>query len=121
MPYILVSKQLVLCWIAIGANLLWLACEQLVLLVQALQDKVAASSRKVSELETQLGAEHERGVSAEEQGRTLARQLAEQQQESAHLAKKREDSEAELATQVRLLLMNRHIIVSSVPPRASQL
>ena len=67
---------------------------------QGLQDKVAATSQKVLELEAQLNAERERAVSGEEHGRTLARQLAEQQQESAHLAKKREDSETELASQV---------------------
>ena len=71
----------------------------LVLFVQALQDKLTASSQKIAELETQLSAEHERAVSAEERSRTLDRQLAEQQQESAQLAKKREDSEAELEAQ----------------------
>ena len=69
---------------------------------QVLQDKVAATSQKVSELEAQLSAERERAVNGEEHGRTLARQLAEQQQESAQLAKKREGSEAELASQVIL-------------------
>ena len=78
-----------------------LTTKLLVLFVQALQDKLTASSQKIAELETQLSAEHERAVSAEERGRTLDRQLAEQQQESAQLAKKREDSEAELAAQVK--------------------
>ena len=67
-----------------------------------LQDKAAAASQKVSELEAQLSTERERAVSGEEHGRTLARQLAEQQQESVHLAKKREDAETELASQVTL-------------------
>ena len=69
---------------------------------QMLEDKVAATSQKVLELEAQLSVERERAVSSEESGRTLARQLAEQQQESANLAKKREDSETELASQVIL-------------------
>ena len=63
---------------------------------------MAATSQKVSELEAQLSAERERAVNGEEHGRMLARQLAEQQQESAQLAKKREGSEAELASQVIL-------------------
>lgn len=63
---------------------------------------MAATGQKILELEAQLSAERERAVSGEEQGRTLARQLAEKQQESAHLAKKREDSETELASQVTL-------------------
>lgn len=67
---------------------------------QVLQDKVTGISHKASELEAQLSAERERAAGEEERGRTLARQLAEQQQESANLAKKREDSEAELASQV---------------------
>lgn len=63
---------------------------------------MATTSQKVLELEAQLSAERERAVSGEEHGRTLARQLAEQQQDSANLAKKREDSETELASQVIL-------------------
>lgn len=73
------------------------------MLLQALQDKLTATSQKVAELETQLSAERERAVSAEEHSRTLSRQLAEQQQDAALLAKKREDSEAELAAQVKVV------------------
>lgn len=68
--------------------------------MQALQEKLAATNQKVMELETQRSTERERAASSEEHGRTVERQLAEEQQESARLAKKREDSEAELATQV---------------------
>lgn len=68
--------------------------------LQALQDKLAASGQRVTELETQLSSERERATSAEEHGRTVERQLAEEQQDSARLAKKREESEAELAAQV---------------------
>lgn len=74
---------------------------ELLPLLQVLQDKMTGTSHKVSELEAQLSVERERAAGEEEHGRTLARQLAEQQQESANLAKKREDSQAELAGQVR--------------------
>ena len=72
----------------------------LLLNVQGLQDKLTVTSEKVTELETHLSTERERAVSAEEHGKTVERQLAEEQQDSARLAKKREDAEAELATQV---------------------
>lgn len=56
----------------------------------------------MSELETQLSSERERAGGAEEHGRSVERQLAEEQQESGRIAKKREDAEAELAMQVCL-------------------
>ena len=70
------------------------------MVLQALQDKLAATAQKATELETQLSAERERSVSAEEHSRALERQLAEEQQDSGRLAKKHEESEAELAAQV---------------------
>ncbi len=74
--------------------------------MQALQDKLTATSQTVAELETQLSSERERAGSAEEHGRTVERQLAEEQQDSARLAKKREDAEAELAAQVSCLTLS---------------
>ncbi len=70
------------------------------LCIQALQDKVVAASQKITELETQLSNERERAVSAEEHGRSVERQLAEEQQSCDRTAKKREEAEAELAAQV---------------------
>ena len=67
---------------------------------QAMQDKLTAINHKIEELETQVSSEHERAGSAEEHSRALERQLAQEQQESARLVKKREDSEAELTAQV---------------------
>lgn len=51
-------------------------------------------------METQLSNERERAVSAEEHGRSVERQLAEEQQNRDRTAKKREEAEAELAAQV---------------------
>lgn len=70
------------------------------LCIQALQDKVGAAGQRTTELETQLSSERERAVSAEEHGRSVERQLAEEQQNSDRTAKKREEAEAELAAQV---------------------
>ena len=70
------------------------------LCIQALQDKVGAASQRTTDLETQLSNERERAVSAEEHGRSVERQLAEEQQNSDRTAKKREEAEAELAAQV---------------------
>ena len=70
------------------------------LLLQAVQDKLAASNQRAAELEIQLTQERERAVSAEEHSKAVERQLAEEQQSSERLMKKRNDSEAELAAQV---------------------
>ena len=68
--------------------------------LQALQGKLDAACQKTAELETQLSHEHQHAVSAEEHGTAVERQLAEEQQATARLAKKRDDMEAELAAQV---------------------
>ena len=64
-----------------------------------MQDKLGASNQRAGELEAQLTQERERAVSAEEHSKAVERQLAEEQQSSERLAKKRDDSEAELAAQ----------------------
>ena len=65
-----------------------------------MQDKLAASNQRATELELQLAQQHQQALKAEEHGKTLERQLEEEQQSSARLARKRDDSEAELAAQV---------------------
>ena len=60
---------------------------------------MATQDQKGQETQTQLSAEHDRAEAAEQRGRALERQLAEQQQDYERLAKKKEDSDAELAAQ----------------------
>ena len=67
--------------------------------LQALQDRTAAQDAKTRETQAQLSTERDRAEAAEQRGRALERQLAEQQQDSERLLKK-EDADAELAAQV---------------------
>lgn len=68
---------------------------------QTLQDKITAQDAKTQETQTQLSAERDRAEAAEQRGKALERQLAEQQQDSERLLKKKEDTDAELAAHVR--------------------
>ena len=69
------------------------------LLVQVLQGKLDAAAQKLQDTQSQLSTERERAEAAQERGRVLDRQLAEHQQDSERLLKKKEDLEAELAAQ----------------------
>ena len=64
-----------------------------------LQGKLEAAAQKLQENQSQLSTERERAEAAEERGRALDRQLAEHQQDAQRLLKKKEDLDAELATQ----------------------
>lgn len=67
--------------------------------MQVLQGKLDKAAQEVQETQTQLSLEHERTETAEQHGRALGRQLAEQQQDTERLQKKKEDIDAELAAQ----------------------